>query len=56
MLKRIIIAVSAGLIVAALLIPALAGHSISDLTTVIAVDQSSALAVKDLDPAQVRTR
>lgn len=56
MLKRIIIAVSAGIILAALMIPALAGHSITDMTSIIAVDHSTAVAVKDISPAQVKTR
>ena len=53
MLKKIVVAISAGVILAALLIPALAGQSVS--IDNVAVEKVDAIAITDITPAPVRT-
>ena len=51
MLKKIVVAVCAGLILAALLIPAIAGNSVS--LGKVAVEKAEPIAVTDVTPAPI---
>ena len=53
MLKKIVVAISAGIILAALLIPAIAGNTL--VLSNVAVEKASAVAITDITPAPVRT-
>ena len=51
MLKKIVVAISAGIILAALLIPAIAGNTFS--ISNVAVEKAEPVALTDITPAPV---
>ncbi len=52
MLKKIVVAISAGIILAALLIPAIAGNTL--VISNVAVEKAEPVALTDITPAPVR--
>jgi hypothetical protein len=52
MLKKIVVAISAGIILAALLIPAIAGNTIA--ISNVAVEKAEPVALTDITPAPVQ--
>ncbi|MBU1023438.1 hypothetical protein KKB99_04025 [bacterium] len=53
MLKKIAVAVSAGIILAALLIPAIAGNTVS--ISKMAIEKAEPIALTEMTPAPIRT-